>query len=309
MRVLVTGAAGFIGSHLCESLLRAGHDTVGVDVFTDYYPRKLKEANLEDAKRHPGFRFHELDLRAADLAAALEGVEVVIHAAARPGLDGGWAAFGDYVGCNLMATERLLAASLVASVSRFVLVSTSSVYGSDARGDEQRPTAPISAYGVTKLAAEHLAAAFGRATGLPVVTLRYFSIYGPRQRPDMAFHRFIEQMRQGRPITVYGNGEQSRSNTFIDDCVRGTVLAIERGVPGEIYNIGGGEIVTLRSAITILGEELAIEPVLRHEPDRPGDQRHTAADIGKARATLGFEPIVPVVEGLRRQVRWHLATF
>lgn len=305
MRILVTGAAGFVGSHLCQRLLADGHAVVGVDAFIDSYPRSVKERNLSGPLGTPGFEFHELDLRDGGLGPLVEGVEAIINEAAMPGLIRSWTEFELYVGCNLVALARLLEAARAAGVQRFVQASTSSVYGLDAVGDERRPTEPVSPYGVTKLAAEHLLLAYFRTFGFPVVILRYFSLLGPRQRPDMGYHIFAEAMLDGRPITVYGEGEQSRSNTYIDDAVEATVLALELARPGEIYNIGGSEEITVRHAIEVLAGVLDVDPVIEYASARPGDQRRTLADTTKAQRELGYRPMVTATEGLRRQASWH----
>ena len=305
MRILVTGAAGFIGSHLVEQLLSDGHEVVGVDAFIDYYPRQVKEANLLAAAAHPNYRFVEADLRDADLDPLVEGTDAIINEAAMAGLVRSWDDLELYVSCNVLGLGRLIDAALRHRVERFVQISTSSVYGTNAVGDETQPTRPSSPYGVTKLAAEHLIDAHRQVHGLPAIVLRYFSIYGPRQRPDMAYHIFSEAMLQGRPITLFGDGEQTRSNTFVTDAVRGTIRALEAGVPGETYNIGGGEIISLRDAVEIIAAEVGVEPVLQIREARRGDQRHTAADTTRARQAFGYEPSVGAREGLRRQVAWH----
>ncbi len=307
MRILVTGAAGFVGSHLCERLLADGHAVVGVDGFIDSYPRPVKERNLSALFGRPGFEFHDMDLRDGRLGPLVEGVEAIVNEAAMPGLIRSWTEFELYEGCNVLSVGRLVEAARAAGVRRFVQASTSSVYGVDAVGGESRPTEPVSPYGATKLAAEHLLLAYQRTFGFPVVILRYFSLFGPRQRPDMAYHIFAEAMLDGRPITIYGDGEQSRSNTYIDDAVGATVLALERAAPGEVYNVGGGEAITVNRAIEILADALGVEPVVEHAPPRPGDQRTTFADTTKARRELGFRPSVPPAEGLARQAAWHSA--
>lgn len=305
MRVLVTGAAGFIGSHLCEQLLSDGHEVVGVDSFVDYYPRTVKEDNLQSVGTHPRFTFAERDLRTDLLEDLLDGVDAVINEAAMAGLMRSWRDLDGYVSCNLLGLQRLIDACRVANVGRFVQASTSSVYGMEAVGDESQPTRPVSPYGVTKLAAEHLLFAHLTAFDFPVVILRYFSIYGPRQRPDMAYHIFIDAFLAGRPITVYGDGLQSRSNTFVADCIRGTMDALARGEVGEVYNLGGGEEITLNRAIDLIAGEVGIDPRVRHEPPRPGDQRRTWADTSKARHAFGYRPTVMADSGLRQQVRWQ----
>lgn len=305
MRIVVTGAAGFIGSSLAEALVADGHDVVGLDAFIPYYPRPIKESNLARLREAPGFRFAELDLRSDDLDPWLDGADAVIHEAAMAGLMRSWTDLELYVSCNVLATNRLIEAATRAGVRRFVLASTSSVYGREAVGDEVQALEPVSPYGITKLACEKLVLAHVATSGLPATIIRYFSIYGPRQRPDMAYHRFIEAMSDGEPITVFGDGEQTRSNTYIGDAVRGTIAALERGAVGGIYNIGGGRTISLNEAIAIIAAHLGVEPLIRTEPARPGDQRHTSADIGRARAALGYEPTTDPDDGLGRQVAWH----
>jgi nucleoside-diphosphate-sugar epimerase len=307
MRVLVTGSAGFVGSHLAEALVAAGHDVIGLDAFVDYYPRTLKEANIAGLRAEPRFRLIEADLRRDDLAPALDGVDVVIHEAAMAGLPRSWTEFQAYMDCNVLGTQRLLDAARTAGIGRFVHISTSSVYGRDAVGDETAPTRPISPYGVTKLAAENLVLAFVESYGFPATILRYFSIFGPRQRPDMAYHIFIEALLDGQPILVFGDGEQSRTNTFVGDAVTATIAAIEGGAIGEIYNIGGGEPITLNDAIRVIGDAVGVEPEILHGPARIGDQRHTQADTTKARLAFGFRPTVGPAAGLRAQADWQRA--
>ncbi len=305
MRILVTGAAGFIGSHVCEQLLALEHEVVGLDAFVDHYPRATKEQNLRELIVHPRFTFAEVDLRTDPLDAHLEGVEAVVNEAAMAGLVRSWTDLDSYVSCNILGLNRLVEASMHAGVGRFVQASTSSVYGRDAVGDESQPTRPISPYGVTKLAAEHLLAAHVVASDFPAVILRYFSVYGPRQRPDMAYHIFIDAMMRGRPITVYGDGQQSRSNTYVADCVRGTIDALHEGEIGETYNIGGGDEITLRRAIELIAEAADVSPTIRHVDARVGDQVRTWADTAKARTAFGYRPSIAPVTGLREQVKWQ----
>jgi len=306
LKVLVTGAAGFVGSHLVDHLLAVGHNVVGLDAFIPYYPRAAKERNLAVARTHPRFEFIESDLRIDALESAVAGVEVIVHEAAMAGLMLSWHELGLYAGCNLVGTQRLLDAAVAAEVPRFIHISTSSVYGANAVGDESQPTVPTSPYGITKLAAEHLVSAAEARHGLDATILRYFSIYGPRQRPDMAFHIFARAMMDGRPITVYGDGLQSRSNTFVDDCVSGTVAAIGADASGGAFNIGGGKELTLMDAIAIIADELGVRPTIRREAARPGDQRRTVADTRRAAEAFGYAPSVSPADGLRRQVAWHL---
>ena len=305
MRYLVTGAAGFIGSHLVERLLALGHEVVGVDAFIPYYPKQLKERNLTDALKNPRFRFLSRDLRSDDLRETVDNVDVIFHLAAMPGLVASWTDFDLYLSCNVTATQRLLeAVKGSTSLKRFIYGSTSSVYGKFASGDETMPTKPVSPYGVTKLAGEQLAKAYLETFGTPVVTLRFFSVYGPRQRPDMAYNIFIKALLNGSPISVYGDGQQVRGNTFVADCVE-AVIAAEQATIGENYNIGGGEMVSvldvLKKLESITGKKFSIKT----EPARAGDQRHTFADTTKLRRHLSWQPKTSLDDGLAKQFRWQ----
>jgi nucleoside-diphosphate-sugar epimerase len=305
MKCFVTGAAGFIGSQLCSRLLRDGHQVVGLDAFIPYYPRPLKEANLAPLRNHPAFRFHLLDLRSDALDTVLDKAEVIFHLAAMPGLARSWTDFDLYESCNVTGTQRLLdAVRKLPGLRRFVYASTSSVYGRFASGDESLPTRPISPYGVTKLAAENLCRAHAEELGLPLVVLRYFSVYGPGQRPDMGYHRFIHALLVGEPVTVCGDGLQVRGNTYIDDCVEATVRAAE-ALPGETYNVGGGETASVWDVLHKLEAIIDCKAVIRREPARPGDQRYTTADTTKLHRHLGWQPRTTLDEGLARQVDWQ----
>ena len=305
MKCLVTGVAGFIGSHVCEHLLEAGHSVVGVDAFIPYYPRPLKEDTLRAARGHERFTFHELDLRRDDLGPALDDVEAVFHLAAMAGLARSWTDFDLYQSCNLTATQRLLeAARGRPGLRRFVYASTSSVYGRFSSGDETLPTRPISPYGVTKLAAEQLCRAYAEEHGLPVVALRYFSVYGPRQRPDMGYARFLDAIAAGAPVVVYGDGLQVRGNTYVEDCVAATAAALAAPC-GEVYNVGGGEAANVWDVLHKLEALLGRKAVVRREPARPGDQRYTLADTGKLQRHVGWSPRVGLDEGLARQAAWQ----
>src|SRR5262245_23155282 len=304
MRYLVTGAAGFIGSHLCERLLRDGHTVAGLDAFIPYYPRPVKEGNLIALRSQKSFAFHELDLRCDPLDALLDGVDAVFHVAAMAGLVKSWTDFDLYSSCNLTATQRLLDAIRRQSKKpRLVYASTSSVYGRYSSGDETLPTRPISPYGVTKLAAENLCQAY-QEFGVPAVVLRYFSVYGPRQRPDMGYYKFIDALLRNEPIVVYGDGQQNRGNTYIDDCIDATVAAL-RAPAGETYNLGGGESASVREILGKLERILGRKAITRSEPTRPGDQRSTFADTSKLRRHLGWQPQTSLDEGLARQVEWQ----
>lgn len=304
---LVTGAAGFVGSHLSEQLIARGHRVVGVDAFIPYYPRALKEQNLSGLRQSDQFTLHEVDLRSGDLDPLLDGVDVVFHLAAQAGLVRSWREFDSYMTCNILATQRLLEAAVKARVSHFLHISTSSVYGRFATGDESAPLAPISPYGITKLAAEHLVQAYAANYGLPATILRLFSVYGPRQRPDMGYNIFIRAFLEGGTITVDGDGTDSRSNTYVRDCVEGLILAFEqreRSV-GETFNIGGGQEVNVNQVLDILRELTGKDVQIVHGPARAGDQRRTAADIGKARRLLGYAPETTIVDGLAAQLAWQ----
>ena len=311
MKAVVTGAAGFIGSHLSERLLADGHDVVGIDCFTDYYRRARKEQNLEVARSHRNFSFEELDLVDADLTAALEGADVVYHLAGQPGVRPSWGhQFDRYVRDNIIATQRLLEHLKESSLKRLVFAGSSSVYG-DAEAFPTRESAlprPVSPYGVTKLAAEHLANLYTRNFGIPAVSVRYFTVYGPRQRPDMAFARFMRALADGEPIEVYGDGEQTREFTYVSDAVEGTIKAATSEVVGMVFNLGGGSRVTLNKVLSTLEEISKVEVRRQQLPSAPGDPRHTGASINLARERLGWEPRVSLRDGLTKQWTWYQDT-
>ena len=305
LKCLVTGAAGFVGSHLCEELLRQGHDVVGLDCFVPYYDPAIKQRTLQGLLANPKFTFHSIDLRSEPIEPALKSIDVIFHLAAMAGLVKSWTDFNGYWTCNALATRNLVEAALtVHSLRKFIYVSTSSVYGRFASGDETMPTRPVSPYGVTKLASENLCQAYLDARELPLVILRYFSIYGPRQRPDMGYHLFIRAALEGRPVVVFGDGQQVRGNTYVDDCVRATIAAVAAPV-GEVYNVGGGEAASVWDILHRL-EKLGGRPIAHaQQPARPGDQRHTFADTSKLRRHLGWQPCTTLEEGLRRQWDWQ----
>jgi nucleoside-diphosphate-sugar epimerase len=311
MKALVTGAAGFIGSHLSEGLLARGAQVVGLDCFTDYYARDLKEANLEGLRAHGRFRFVEARLQDADLASLLDGVTHVFHLAAQAGVRKSWGAdFRVYTDNNVDASQRLLEASVGLPLHRFVYASSSSLYGDNVSIPmrEDALPQPVSPYGVTKLAAEQLCYLYHVNHRVPATSVRYFTVYGPRQRPDMAFNRFIKAAMAGAPITLYGDGEQTRDFTFVQDAVAATIAAGERGVPGRAYNIGGGSRVSVNQVLAIV-ERLAGRPLhVRREPAQKGDMRDTFADTSLARADLGFAPTVSLEEGIEAEYRWLSTT-
>ena len=306
MHALVTGAAGFIGSHLVERLLAEGAHVTGVDCFTDAYDPALKRANLAGALAGPRFRLFDLDLGATDLG-VLPEVQVVFHLAAQPGVRSSWGDdFAAYAHHNVLATQRLLERYRGSAIERFVYASSSSVYGEAERypTPEDVLPRPLSPYGVTKLAGEHLTLVYGRAFGMPVVALRYFTVYGPRQRPDMAFHRFCRALLAGDPVVVYGDGKQSRDFTFVADVVEGNLRAWRSAAPQGVYNVGGGSQVELLQAIRLLERALGIEARLRFEPRAAGDPLRTRADASRIRADLGFAPSVSIQEGLTAEAEW-----
>ncbi|MCI0699459.1 MAG: NAD-dependent epimerase/dehydratase family protein [Planctomycetia bacterium] len=305
MHCLVTGAAGFIGSHLCERLLADGHAVTGVDCFTDYYPRTIKERNLAGFRDHQHFRFRELDLSEGIPAEVVKGAEWVFHLAAMAGLTRSWLDFDSYNRHNLTATHRLLEAlKVVPTLKKLIYASTSSVYGKYASGDESLPTRPSSPYGITKLAAEQLCRVYGDEFGLPCVVLRYFSVYGPRQRPEMGYHLFINAILKGKPITLTGDGLQVRGNTYIADCVEATVRATQ-ATPGETFNLGGGELVTVLEVFKKLEKIIGKPALIEKHPPRKGDQLATGADVSKLLRHLGWKPTTSLAEGLAKQVEWQ----
>lgn len=310
MTLLVTGCAGFLGSHLSERLIDMGEEVVGVDSFTDYYPRDVKESNLSGLRDRASFTLLELDLGSDPLEGVFDGVDTVFHLAARPGVRGSFgASFGHYAHDNVLATQRVLEASAAAHVKTLVYASSSSVYGNSLTypTPEGTPRAPISPYGLTKLATEELAAVYGRLDRLHTVGLRYFTVYGPRQRPDMAFARFFASALAGRPVKILGDGAQVRDFTFVDDAVDGTIAAARNGRRGAVYNIGGGTQVKLLEALTQIEQLLDLKIDIEHLADARGDVRRTCSDPRTASVDLGFAPRVSLEEGLTRQAAWILA--
>ena len=297
MRYLVTGAAGFIGSHLLRALLERGHDAVGWDAFTDYYDPALKEENARD-----------LPVARVDIAEdslELDGLDGVFHLAGQPGVASFGGIFPIYVRQNVLASQRLFEAA-AASGTRTLFASSSSIYGDAAAypTPEDAIPRPLSPYGVTKLACEHLARAYGSEFGLEVVTVRYFTIYGPRQRPDMAFTKMVSCLAEGEPFELHGDGTQSRSFTYVDDAVDATIAAMERTSTGTTLNVGGGTEVSMLEAIETLGRIAGRRLEVVRRPRREGDAARTAADTSRIRADLGWEPVTPFEAGLEAQWRW-----
>ncbi len=307
MRCLVSGAAGFLGSHLCERLLGDGHEVLGLDVFTDYYPRAQKEANLAGICRHPRFTFLECDLLDADLASPLERTQLVFHLAGQPGVRASWGrTFECYTRDNIAATQRLLEAARHHPIKKLVFASSSSVYG-DAEAfptSESDLPRPVSPYGVSKLAAEHLCYTYWKNFGVRTVAVRYFTVYGPRQRPDMGFHRFLHALLEDREIELYGDGEQTRDFTYVSDAIDGTVRAAFSDAEGEVFNLGGGSRVSLNHVLKAMQELTGHRArVIRREAQK-GDARHTSADTRRAAERLGYQPKVELRVGLRNQWAW-----
>jgi nucleoside-diphosphate-sugar epimerase len=307
VKALVTGTAGFIGSHLTAALLDRGTTVVGIDCFTDYYPRAVKEANLAVNAEKPGFEFVESSIRSADLPALLDGVTHVFHLAAQAGVRKSWGRdFRAYTENNVDASQQLLEACVGRPLEKFVYASSSSLYGDAVSIPvvEDALPRPLSPYGVTKLAAEQLCHLYWANYQVPTTSVRYFTVYGPRQRPDMAFHRFIKAAIAKQPITLYGDGTQTRDFTFVTDAVAATIAAGDRGVPGRAYNIGGGSRVSVNQVLDIL-EGLIGHPLnIAREGAQKGDVRDTYADTSLARADLGFAPKVSLEHGLEAEYRW-----
>jgi nucleoside-diphosphate-sugar epimerase len=307
MKALVTGAAGFIGSHLTTALLDRGAEVVGIDCFTDYYAREIKEANLAENLSRPGFTFVEVRIQDADLDRLLDGVTHVFHLAAQAGVRKSWGRdFQIYTSNNVDASQQLLEACVGRNIHRFVYASSSSLYGDKVpipMREDALPQ-PVSPYGVTKLAAEQLGYLYFVNHGVPATALRYFTVYGPRQRPDMAFHKFIRASLEGKPVTLYGDGEQTRDFTYVADAVAATMAAGDRGVPGRAYNVGGGSRVSMNQVIDIIGRVAGRPLEVRREPAQKGDMRDTYADTTLARTDLGFSPSVTLEQGIEAEYRW-----
>ena len=307
MRALITGGAGFIGSHLSERLLSQGAEVLAIDCFTDYYPREIKERNLAALRGKAHYQFVEGDLNALDIDAHLEGITHVFHLAAQAGVRKSWGRdFRTYTTLNIDATQRLLEACVGRPIERVVYASSSSVYGDDVAMPmrEDATVQPVSPYGVTKLAAEHLCNLYHANHGVKATSLRYFTVYGPRQRPDMGFNRFFTAILEKRPLVQYGDGLQTREFTFIADIVTATAAAAVRGVPGRVYNIGGGSRVSLRDVFEIIARVSGRPLKIDHQPAQKGDMRDTYADTSRARADLGFQPTVDLETGLGEMFRW-----
>ncbi len=307
MRAFVTGVAGFIGSTLAERLVADGADVVGIDCFTDYYPRPIKENNLSALRRNPGFRLVETSIAEADLSRLLDDRTHVFHLAAQAGVRKSWGRdFATYTTNNIEATQLLLEALVGRSIERVVYASSSSVYGDLAEIPmrEDALPQPVSPYGVTKLSAEQLCHLYFVNHGVPAVALRYFTVYGPRQRPDMGFHKFLRAAILDQPIALFGDGEQTRDFTFVADAVSATIAAAKRGVPGRVYNIGGGSRVSVNEVLEMIGRIAGRRLQVTVDPVQKGDMRHTYADTSLARRDLDYQPTVPLEQGLEAEFQW-----
>lgn len=307
-RMVVTGAAGFIGSHLCERLLDDGHEVLGIDCFSDYYPASRKREHVAALAGRRGFRLVEEDLVRADLDRLLDGAAAVFHLAAQAGVRASWGEhFGAYLDANVLATQRLLEALAKRPGARLVHASSSSVYGETRRLPmrEDHPLEPLSPYGATKLAGEHLVDLYRRNHGIDCRMLRFFTVYGPRQRPDMAFSRFIEAGLRGASVELFGDGSQTRDFTYVSDAVDSAILALRYGGPHTVFNVGGGSRASLAEVIRLVEDGLGAPLALRRSGRAKGDVTDTWADTTRARAELGFEPRVALADGIAREIAWY----
>ena len=308
MKSLVTGCAGFVGSHLTEALLARGDEVIGVDNLIPFYDLSLKRQNLTSLLSHPRFRFVEADLADANLLPLLDGVETVFHIAGQPGVRDSWGEkFAGYARNNVLATERLLNASVDVDLKRFVFAGSSSVYGDSPAmpWSEDVCPQPRSPYAITKLAAEHLCRSYHLDFGVPTVVVRFFTVYGPRQRPDMAFHKFLKAALRDDPIPLYGNGQQTRDFTYISDIVTGTLAAAEApDAVGRVFNLGGGSRIILLDLLEMLSSVVGKRVFIQRLEQQAGDVRHTWADITRSQKILGYQPRVKLEEGLKSEYEW-----
>ncbi len=311
-KALITGVAGFIGSHLAEQLAEEGFDVVGIDSFEDNYPRWIKEKNIENLLKHPKFTFIKASLlsdnlfRSSQMLSNLKEMEYIFHQAAQAGVRRSWGKdFEIYTNSNILATQKLLEVAKGLNIKKFVYASSSSVYG-DAENlpvKENASPKPLSPYGASKLAAESLCYLYWKSFGVPVVSLRYFTVYGPRQRPDMAFHKFIKGILRDEEIYIYGSGEQTRDFTYISDIVKANLLALN-APSGEIFNIGGGNRITLTDVLSLIETLIGKKAGVKKTNTRKGDVHDTWADIKKANSFMGYSPKISLKEGLKKQISW-----
>ena len=307
MNILVTGAAGFIGSQLCRALIQTEASVIGVDSFTDFYPRWMKEKNIRPLLNHPKFKFLSEDITRLDLKKELEKIQAIFHLAAQPGVRTSWGDdFSIYTKNNIDVTQRLLEAAKNLQLKKFIYASSSSVYGLSPQLPmrETQVLHPYSPYGVTKLAAEHLCFLYHNNYGIPCVSLRFFTVYGPGQRPDMAFHRFLKAIGEDKEIKFYGDGQQTRDFTYIDDIIKANISSITYGKPGETYNIGGGTQIKLIDIIPIFEKICQKKIKTRCQEEQKGDVHHTFANIEKAKKDLNYVPHISLEDGLREEWNW-----
>lgn len=307
MKCLVTGVAGFIGSHLAERLIGECHTVVGIDSFEDFYSREIKETNIRELKESNNFELVEGNLINLPLKEIVSEVDCVFHQAAQPGVRASWGKrFEIYAQNNILATQKLLEASVGSRIKRFVYASSSSVYGdTDVLPiKETNRLKPISPYGVSKLAGESLCYLYWKNFGVPIVSFRYFTVYGPRQRPDMAFCRFIKAILRGGEIEIYGNGNQTRDYTYVDDIVSATLSVVDREVVGEVFNVACGSNITLNEVLYLMEKAVNKKAKRIYIEKQRGDVKHTLADISKAKEMLNYRPKVSLAEGLREEVEW-----
>lgn len=306
MKILVTGAAGFIGSHLCEKLLtNKKNEVVGVDTFIGPTSEELKQVNVQNLRKQSRFQLIEADLLTANLEEMLRGIDVIYHLAGMPGVRSSWGKdFDPYVTNNILVTQRLLEAVKDTPLKKLIYASTSSVYGEkEGKVMENAYLTPLSPYGITKLTGEHLCNVYLKSYNIPIVTVRFFTVYGPRQRPDMAFHRFIAQMLKGEPITIYGDGTQSRDFTYISDCIDGIFSIVDKeDLIGQTINIGGKERATVNEVISFIEQITGKKVTFHYLPRITGEPKHTWADISNAQKLLGYNPKISLMEGLTKEI-------
>ncbi len=307
MNCLVTGAAGFIGSHLCQRLLKEGFSVTGIDSFNDYYSRWMKDKNIHPFENHDRFRLISDNLNDIDLSTLIDDIDYVFHIAAQAGVRSSWGKnFSVYTDNNISATQKLLEAVKDSRIQKLIYASSSSVYGlcPELPMTESSPLLPYSPYGVTKLAAENLCQLYFKNFNVPTISLRFFTVYGPGQRPDMAFHKFLKAMKQNLSMPLFGDGKQTRDFTYIDDIIDANIQSIEKGTAGEIYNVGGGNRKEMKEIFPLLEKITGRKVLLQHEDLQRGDVFHTYADINKAKEDLDFSPKIPLEEGLNREWEW-----
>ncbi len=316
MKCLVTGAAGFIGSHLSEALIEQGHEVRGIDCFTDYYAKTLKLANLAEPKKRRGFEFVEMDISGDRISKHVNDVDIVFHLAAQPGVRASWGtSFAHYIKDNIAATQKLLEAAKEAHLKRFIYASSSSIYGDAERfpTPEETTPSPNSPYGATKLAGEMFCYTYARLFRISALCLRFFTVYGPRQRPDLAIHKFTALIEAGKPVSLFGDGSAGRDYTWVDDIVLGVLAALDyepsetAGVPFEIFNLGNAHPVKLTELVEALERATGKRATREFKPPQPGDVPLTWADITKASRLLGYRPATGIQEGLERFVAWYRA--